>query len=105
MGNERYQQIFDPWLVPVGGCGMTKNEDVSWIPKIGRVSLKGFSTTDLIAELCKREGVDIMTIPPENTAYTRVWHNVTRNDTSYGIVMDNTRFINGPAKIIVVRGE
>jgi hypothetical protein len=24
MGNERYQQIFDPWLVPVGGCGMNK---------------------------------------------------------------------------------
>ena len=34
---------------------MTKNSDVSWItPKIGRVSLKGFSTAELVAELKTR---------------------------------------------------
>lgn len=36
---------------------MTKNEDVSWIPKTGRILLKGFSTADLVAELEKRDGV------------------------------------------------
>ena len=34
---------------------MTKNEDVSYIPvKTGRVSLKGFTTAELIAELKSR---------------------------------------------------
>lgn len=34
---------------------MTKNSDVSWMtPKIGRVSLKGFSTAELVAELKTR---------------------------------------------------
>lgn len=62
-------------------------------------------TSDLVRELCSREGAIQMVIPVENTAYTRVWHNVTHRDTSYGIVIDQARFIEGPAKIIVVRGD
>lgn len=40
---------------------MTKNEDVSWMmkPKIGRVSLKGFTTAELVNELVKRDGVSV----------------------------------------------
>jgi len=38
--------------------GMTKNEDVSWIPKPVRCSLKEYSTADLVAELSKRDGVE-----------------------------------------------
>jgi len=37
---------------------MTKNEDVSWIPKPVRCSLKEYSTADLVAELSKRAGVE-----------------------------------------------
>ena len=41
---------------------MTKNEDVSWMimkPKIGRVSLKGFTTEELVTELIKRDDVRV----------------------------------------------
>ena len=37
---------------------MTKNEDVSWIPKPVRCSLKEYSTAELVAELSKRAGVE-----------------------------------------------
>ena len=36
---------------------MTKNEDVSWIPKTGRILLKSISTAELVAELATRHGV------------------------------------------------
>lgn len=36
---------------------MTKNEDVSWMPKPGGCSLKRFTTAELVAELSKRDNV------------------------------------------------
>ena len=36
---------------------MTKNEDVSWMPKQVFKSLKEVSTADLVAELSKRDNV------------------------------------------------
>ena len=36
---------------------MTKNEDVSWIPKLVGCSLKRFTTDELVAELSKRDNV------------------------------------------------
>lgn len=34
---------------------MTSNNDVSWIPcRVGRVSLEGFTTAELVAELSRR---------------------------------------------------
>lgn len=67
--------------------------------------LSAIPTPDLVQELCSRDGVIQMTIPVENTAYTRVWHSISRNDTSFGIVTDQSRFIDGPARIIVVRSD
>lgn len=37
---------------------MTKNSDVSWIPKPVGCSLKRFTTAELVAELSKRGGVE-----------------------------------------------
>lgn len=37
---------------------MTKNEDVSWIPKSVGCSLKRFTTAELVKELSKRDGVE-----------------------------------------------
>ncbi len=36
---------------------MTKNEDVSWMPKPVGCSLKRFSTDELVEELATRDGV------------------------------------------------
>lgn len=41
---------------------MTKNEDVSWIPKPVGCSLKRFTTNELVAELAKRYGVESLDI-------------------------------------------
>ena len=37
---------------------MTKNEDVSWMPKPVGCSLKRFTTDELVNELSKRAGVE-----------------------------------------------
>ena len=44
--------------------GMTKNEDVSWIPKPVRCSLKEYSTAELVAELSTRN-VEWLKLPQD----------------------------------------
>ena len=58
---------------------MTKNEDVSWIPKPVRCSLKEYSTADLVAELSKRAGVECADIEcDDGVAKTIVIHGWVR---------------------------
>jgi len=59
--------------------GMTKNEDVSWIPKPVRCSLKEYSTAELVAELSKRDGVEYADIEcDDGVAKTIVIHGWVR---------------------------
>ena len=51
------QSLISEFRNAAGGGGMTKNEDVSWIPKPVRCSLKEYSTAKLVTELSKRDGV------------------------------------------------
>jgi hypothetical protein len=54
---------------------MTKNEDVSWMPKKVFKSLKEVSTADLVAELSKRAGVEYVDIEfDDGVAKTIVIH-------------------------------
>ena len=78
-----------------GGGGMTKNEDVSWIPKPVRCSLKEYSTAKLVTELSKRDGVEI------TVASARDYYEVciNRKDSDY----PEPPMDYGPAKILVVR--
>ena len=58
---------------------MTKNSDVSWIPKPVRCSLKEYSTAELVAELSKRDGVESLDIECEDgIAKTIVIHGWVR---------------------------
>ena len=58
---------------------MTKNEDVSWIPKPVGCSLKRFTTAELVAELSKRAGVEYADIECEDgIAKTIVIHGWVR---------------------------
>lgn len=58
---------------------MTKNEDVSWIPKPVRCSLKEYSTAELVAELSKRAGVEYADIEcDDGVAKTIVIHGWVR---------------------------
>lgn len=77
---------------------MTKNEDVSWMPvRVGRVSLKGFSTAELVAELATRDGVTQLIVDTDDCAFS-----------CYAGPNTNPRWVNqcygeGPCKILVVR--
>ena len=58
---------------------MTKNSDVSWIPKSVGCSLKRFTTAELVAELSKRDGVESLDIECEDgIAKTIVIHGWVR---------------------------
>jgi len=58
---------------------MTKNSDVSWIPKPVRCSLKEYSTAELVAELSKRDGVEYADIEcDDGVAKTIVIHGWVR---------------------------
>ena len=88
---------------------MTKNEDVSWIPKTGRILLKGFSTAELIAELKTRshdeicpvinemgEPACVFTIPTKSlvaelTKRDGVCHAMISNDDYYAIIASNNQ--------------
>jgi len=74
---------------------MTKNSDVSWIPKSVGCSLKRFTTAELVAELSKRDGVEI------TVASARDYYEVciNRKDSDY----PEPPMDYGPAKILVVR--
>jgi len=64
---------------------MTKNSDVSWIPKSVGCSLKRFTTADLVAELSKRDGVIV--------PHPDLWFGTINNEIKCG----------KPPKILVVR--
>lgn len=58
---------------------MTKNEDVSWIPKPVGCSLKRFTTDELVNELSKRAGVESADIEcDDGVAKTIVIHGWVR---------------------------
>ncbi|MFA5445328.1 MAG: hypothetical protein WC262_10200, partial [Bacteroidales bacterium] len=63
---------------------MTKNSDVSWIPKSVGCSLKRFTTADLVAELSKRDGVIV--------PHPDLWFGTINNEIKCG----------KPPKILVV---
>lgn len=62
--------------------------------KIGRVSLKGFSTSELVAELSKRDGVKRYTAGTGDIADIRI---------TYPYGGTGNEETNGPCKILVVR--
>ena len=66
---------------------MTKNDDVSWMPRSRRISLNEFSTPDLVRELCSRDNVSFLLLNSgESCAEPRPR-------------------IQGPSLVIVVRGD
>jgi hypothetical protein len=61
------------------------------------------TTESLVKELIKRDEVTFVDIPLDNTAYTRVWKNLPESEYGCsGIDIHTARFINGPARILVV---
>ncbi len=62
--------------------------------------LQQFSTADLVAELCSREGVEEMEI-----GKSRIYSICVSHECSVASDEEYNCCNNGPAKIIVVRGE
>ena len=86
-----------------GGEGMTEEFEV----KIGRVSLEGFSTAELIDELISR-GNSIHNIP-ESVGFARVITGMSNNRDDPSNHLDNPKDLVlanvylGPCRILVVR--
>jgi len=87
---------------------MTKNEDVSWIPKPVGCSLKRFTTDELVAELKGRHElcpvVDEMTREPVCMFVTTRKSLVTELCKRSGVESLDIECADGIAKTIVVHG-
>ena len=87
---------------------MTKNEDVSWIPKPVRCSLKRFTTDELVAELKGRHElcpvVDEMTREPVCLFVMTTESLVKELSKRNGVEYADIECEDGIAKTIVIHG-